>query len=77
MTHAPPGQPGGDSNENEMKANKVDYQLVKYSGTVHSFTEVAAGKDISKGAAYNELSDKRSFLAAENFLDEVFTTAKK
>ena len=63
--------------ENEMKANKVDYQLVKYSGTVHSFTEVGAGPDISKGAAYNENSDKRSFLAAENFLTEIFTPAKK
>ncbi len=63
--------------ENEMKANKVDYQLVKYSGTVHSFTELGAGTDISKGAAYNEVTDKRSFLTAENFLDEIFTTAKK
>lgn len=63
--------------ENEMKSNKVDYQLVKYGGTVHSFTEVAAGTDISKGAAYNETSDKRSFLAAENFLNEIFTTVKK
>lgn len=66
-----------DAFESEMKANKVDYQLVKYSGTVHSFTEVGAGTDISKGAAYNETSDKRSFLAAENFLNEIFTTAKK
>lgn len=63
--------------ENEMKANKVDYQLVKYANTVHSFTEMAAGNDNSKGAAYNEASDRRSFLAAENFLSEIFKTAKK
>lgn len=63
--------------EDEMKANHVDYQLVKYSDTVHSFTEEAAGNDISKGAAYNATSDKRSFLAAENFLNEIFKTAKK
>lgn len=63
--------------EDEMKVNKVDYQLVKYSDTVHSFTEVAAGNDNSKGAAYNELSDKRSFVAAQNFLAESVKSAKK
>ncbi len=58
--------------ENEMQNNKVDYQLVKYGGAVHSFTEVEAGNDIAKGAAYNEAADKRSFEATKNFLDEVF-----
>jgi dienelactone hydrolase len=63
--------------EDELKANHVDYQIVKYANTVHSFTEVGAGNDISKGAAYNESSDRRSFLAAENFLSEVTGSAKK
>ena len=63
--------------EDEMKISHVDYQLVKYSDTVHSFTEVGAGTDNSKGAAYNALSDKRSFLATENFLNELFNSAKK
>ncbi|MFZ3229520.1 MAG: dienelactone hydrolase family protein [Pseudobdellovibrio sp.] len=63
--------------EDEMKNNHVDYQLVKYSGTVHSFTEVGAGIDITKGAAYNEVSDRRSFLAAENFLSEIFNANLK
>lgn len=63
--------------EDEMKNNHVDYQLVKYSDTVHSFTEVGAGTDNSKGAAYNASSDRRSFLAAENFLTEVFQSSKK
>ncbi len=58
--------------ENEMKTYKVDYQLIKYSGTVHSFTEKAAGDDITKGAAYNEASDRRSFAATQNFLKEIF-----
>lgn len=58
--------------EAEMQNANVDYQLVKYAGTVHSFTEQAAGDDISKGSAYNESSDKRSFLAAQNFLTEIF-----
>lgn len=57
--------------ENEMNNSKIDYQLISYGNTVHSFTEVAAGTDNSKGAAYNEKSDQRSFIAAENFLSEL------
>ncbi len=63
--------------EDEMKNNKIDYQLVKYGGTVHSFTEVAAGKDATQGAAYNENSDLRSFQAADNFLFEIFKMAQR
>ncbi len=58
--------------ETEMKNYKIDYQLIKYGNTVHSFTEKAAGDDLSKGAAYNESSDVRSFAAAKNFLSEIF-----
>lgn len=58
--------------EDEMKTNKIDYQLIKYGNTVHSFTEVGAGTDLAKGAAYNEVSDRRSFVAAESLLKEVF-----
>jgi dienelactone hydrolase len=58
--------------ETEMNANKIDYQLVKLGGAVHSFTDLAAGSDISKGAAYNEVADKRSFKMSENFLAELF-----
>jgi hypothetical protein len=32
---------------------KVDWQLVAYGNTVHSFTDPSAGNDNSKGAAYN------------------------
>jgi dienelactone hydrolase len=59
--------------EKELQTYKVDYQLIKYAGTVHSFTEKAAGNDITKGAAYNESSDKRSYIAAQAFLKEIFT----
>ena len=57
--------------QKELDAAKVDYQVVAYSGAVHAFTEKHAGNDISKGAAYNEVADKRSFIAAKNFLAEV------
>ncbi len=58
--------------ENEMQKYKVDYELIKYSGTVHSFTEEAAGSDLSKGAAYNASSDARSFARTKDFLAEAF-----
>lgn len=59
-----------DAFEKEMQASKVDYELIKYSGTVHSFTEMGAGNDITKGAAYNASSDQRSFERAKEFLAE-------
>jgi dienelactone hydrolase len=61
-----------DAFEKEMKAAKANWELVMYGGTVHSFTQRSAGTDNSKGAAYNEQADRRSFLAMKNFFDEVF-----
>lgn len=55
----------------ELNDAKVDYQFVSYSGSVHAFTQKGAGNDISKGAAYNEAADKRSFIAMKDFLQEV------
>lgn len=56
----------------EMTEAKADWQLVAYGNAVHSFTNPAAGNDNSKGAAYNESADKRSWIAMKNFLAEVF-----
>jgi dienelactone hydrolase len=53
--------------EQEMRVNKVDWQLIKYGGAVHSFTDKAAGLDPSKGAAYDAKADQRSFEAALAF----------
>lgn len=58
--------------EKEMKDAGVDWQLVKYGGAVHSFTEKDAGNDNSKGAAYNEKADKRSWQAMQDIFNEVF-----
>lgn len=58
--------------EEEMRAHKIDWQLIKYGGTVHSFTDPMAGNDPSKGAAYNSSADKRSWQAMQNFLEESF-----
>lgn len=56
--------------ENEMRTHKVDWQLVKYGNTVHSFTDKSAGDDPSTGSAYNPVADQRSFQAFQNFARE-------
>ncbi len=58
--------------EKEMRDAGVDWQLVKYSGAVHAFTNPGAGNDNSKGAAYNEKADKRSWVAMKDFFKEIF-----
>ena len=61
----------------EFKGAKVDWQMVSYSGAVHSFTNPAAGHDNSKGAAYNAVADARSWTAMRAFFDELFAPAAK
>jgi dienelactone hydrolase len=58
--------------EDEMRKAKVDWQLVAYGNAVHSFTHWDAGSDNSKGAAYNDKADKRSWEAMQDFFHEVF-----
>jgi len=56
----------------EMRAARVDYQIVIYGGAVHSFTSPAAGNDPSKGLAYDEKADRRSWEAMKAFFAELF-----
>ena len=56
----------------ELEARNADYQMVYFGHTVHSFTDKTAGTDISKGAAYNASSDKRSWQYMLDFLKEIF-----
>ena len=59
-----------ESFEKEMNAANVDWQLVSFSGAVHSFTNPTAN---SKGRSmYHPLVAKRSFKMMNNFFDEVF-----
>ncbi len=58
--------------EAEMRAAKVDWQVVLYSKAVHSFTNTKVGSDPSKGQAYNPEADRRSWLAMTDFFTEVF-----
>jgi dienelactone hydrolase len=56
--------------EDEMRQGGVDWQLVAYGGAVHAFTDWGAGTDNSKGAAYNERADRRSWEAMKQFFAE-------
>ena len=56
----------------EKRKGGVNWELVQYSGAVHAFTIKGAGADNSKGAAYNEQADRRSWEAMKNFWNEVF-----
>lgn len=58
--------------EKEMTDAKVDWQLIKYSGAVHSFSNPAAGSDPTSGAAYSESADRRSWIAMKDFFAEIF-----
>ena len=57
--------------EEEMRKGAVDWQLVKYGGAVHSFTNPGAGNDNSRGAAYNEKADHRSWEAMKVFFADI------
>ena len=54
--------------EKEMTDAHVDWQVVLYANTVHAFTDPSTGTDPSKGAAYNALSDRRSWQAMVDLL---------
>lgn len=58
--------------QDEMRKGGVDWQMVFYADAVHSFTNPAAGTDKSKGNAYNEKADKRSWEAMKSFFKEIF-----
>ena len=58
--------------QEEFRTAGVDWQMIYYSGAVHSFTRPDSGNDNSKGAAYNECADKRSWEAMKTFFAEIF-----
>ena len=56
----------------EMDEAGADWQFVAYGNAVHSFTQKSAGNDTSKGSAYDEKADKRSWEAMKAFFAEIF-----
>ena len=45
--------------QQELRAAGVDWQMIYYSGAVHSFTQKEAGSDNSRGVAYNASAGAR------------------
>ena len=68
--HVPPQQVAAF--QDEMRKGGVDWQMVIYGGAVHSFTNPDSGNDPSKGVAYNEKADRRSWEAMRVFFAEIF-----
>jgi dienelactone hydrolase len=58
--------------QDEMRKAKVDWQMISYGGAVHSFTNPESGSDPSRGAAYNEKADRRSWEHMKVFFAEIF-----
>jgi dienelactone hydrolase len=56
--------------ESEMRSANADWQLVKYGGAVHSFTDWNADGSMA-GAKYDEKADKRSWEEMKRFFAEV------
>jgi dienelactone hydrolase len=62
--------------QKEMREAGVDWQVVVYGGAVHAFTNPQAGNDPSRGAAYNERADRRSWQAMRAFFAETIGLPK-
>ena len=55
----------------EMTAMGADWQLHAYGNTMHAFTNPAAN-DSERGTVFNATADRRSWIALQNFLHELF-----
>jgi len=50
----------------------ADWQMIYFSGAVHSFTNPGADSVGIKGIAYNKQADERSWIYMQQFLKEIF-----
>jgi dienelactone hydrolase len=55
-----------------MRKDKGEYELVQYSGALHSFTDPGVDKHNLEGAKYDARAATRAFARCEAFLKEVF-----
>ena len=56
----------------EMAKAKVKMEFISYPDAVHSFTKKEAGDDKSKGNAYNEAADQKSWEDMKAFFKTIF-----
>jgi dienelactone hydrolase len=64
-------QSGIDAMIEEFNSGGVDWQMIWYSGAVHSFTDRKAAGPKETGAMYDEKADKRSWEHMKAFFAEV------
>ncbi len=57
--------------EKEMREAAVNYQLIKYPGAVHGFTNPANTGEL-KGAMYNKEADEKSWVQMQKLFKEIF-----
>jgi dienelactone hydrolase len=57
--------------QDELHKTGADWQMNYYANAVHAFTDPTTGNDNSKGTAYNEQADRRSWQALLVFLKEI------
>jgi dienelactone hydrolase len=58
--------------EQQLRDNKVDYQIVSYGHAVHAFTDAGVDALNQPGAKYNAAADHRSWQAMQDFFAEIF-----
>jgi dienelactone hydrolase len=58
--------------EQEMRAEEVDWQVIRYGAAVHGFTNPRHGRDRTRGLAYDATADRRAAEAVKAFLAELF-----
>ena len=57
----------------ELTDGGADWQIHAYGGAGHAFTDVSLkGQEVMPGVGYDEKADRRSWLAAKDFLAELF-----
>src|SRR5262249_11946641 len=54
--------------EDEMRKGGVDWQIVRYGGAAHDFTNPQAGRNLKSGSAYDADADRRAGEAIRVFL---------
>ena len=57
--------------QKELTGAKVDWQMHTYGNTMHAFTNPSAQNE-EEGIFYSEMAERRSWLAMQNFFDELF-----
>jgi len=58
--------------EDEMRKGGVDWQIVRFGGAAHDFTNPQAGRNLKSGSAYDADADRRAGEAIRVFLADAF-----